>query len=144
MKAMILAAGFGTRLHPLTSIIPKPLVPVANQPVIERTIRHLKKHGIHEMIVNAHYHHNQISDFLDQGRPFGVDIEVRVERDILGTGGGIKNTEDFWDTEPFVVINSDIVTDIDLSEACSDHKTQGNLVTMVLHDHPPFFRISSR
>ncbi len=141
MKAMILAAGLGTRLEPLTSYKPKALVPVGNEPIIDRTIRYLKSHGIGEIVVNAHHHHEQIVEHLNGGRPFGIKIDVRVEPEILGTGGGVKNTEDFWDTEPFFVINSDILTDIDLGKAYEKHRKNGNLATLVLHKYEAFNQI---
>ena len=141
MKGMILAAGLGTRLQPLTSYIPKPLVPVGNRPVIDRTIHYLKAHGVQEMVVNAHHHAAKLETHLDGGRPFGVTIQVRVEPKILGTGGGIRNTLDFWNTNPFVVVNGDILTDIDITRAYEGHVAQGNLVTLILHDHAPFNQV---
>ena len=138
---MILAAGLGTRLQPLTDIKPKALVPVANRPAIDRTIALLKSHGFDRLVVNAHHHHRQMVDYLEGGRPFGIEIQVRVETEILGTGGGIRNTADFWDSEPFIVINSDILTDIDLGRAYEYHQKQGNLATLVLHDCEPFNQI---
>ena len=112
MKAMILAAGLGTRLHLLTEKRPKALMPVVNIPIICRIIEHLKGHGISRIVVNAHHHYRQLIDYLDGGRPFGLEIDVRVEPELLGTGGGIKNTSDFWDNDPFFIINGDILTDI--------------------------------
>lgn len=141
MKAMILAAGLGTRLRSLTSNIPKALVPVRNRPVIDRVIQYLKGQGVSEIVVNAHHHHKQIVKHLDGGRPFGLNIEVRVEPEILGTGGGIKNTEDFWGTEPFIVINADILTDIDLSKARKEHNKTGGLATLILHNHESFNQV---
>ncbi len=141
MKAMILAAGLGTRLRPLTINTPKALMPVGNVPIIDRIIEYLKSYGISELVVNAHHHHEQIVEHLDGGRPFGIDIDVRVEPDILGTGGGIKNTEDFWDSAPFIVLNGDILTDINLSEAYEAHKRSESLATLILHDQPPFNQI---
>jgi mannose-1-phosphate guanylyltransferase len=141
MKAMILAAGLGTRLRPLTSQAPKPLVPVGNRPVIDWTIGHLKEHGVSDIIVNAHHRHQQLSEYLDRGSPFSMDIEVRVEPDILGTGGGIKNTEDFWDHHPFFVVNGDIITDINLTEALNAHCRSQNIATLILHDYPSFNQI---
>ncbi len=138
---MILAAGLGTRLRPLTSEKPKPLVPIGNIPIINLLIQYLKGHGIDKIIVNAHHHYQQVIDHLDGGKPFGIDIEVRVEPEILGTGGGIKNTEDFWDADPFIVINSDILTNIDLSRAYDEHRRNKNLVTLVLHDYKAFNQI---
>ena len=141
MKAMILAAGLGTRLKPLSLIRPKALVPVANMPVIDRVIDCLKGHNISSIIVNAHHHHRQIVEHLNDGRPYGIDIQIRVEPEILGTGGGIKNTADFWDTDPFIVINSDILTNINIVDAYERHRRNGCLVTLILHDQPPFNQI---
>ena len=141
MKAMILAAGLGTRLRPLTLDRPKALMPIGNRPIIDRVIEHLKRYKIREVIVNAHHHREQLVAHLDGGRPFGLNIQVKIEPTILGTGGGIRNTEDFWDDEPFVVINGDILTDIDLGKAWEAHQKAGNLVTLVLHDYTPFSQI---
>jgi mannose-1-phosphate guanylyltransferase len=141
MKAMILAAGFGTRLRPLTEIKPKALMPVANKPILARNIEYLISHGFTEIIVNAHHHSQQVVDYLKDGASFSLDIEVKVEPEILGTGGGIKNTEDFWDKEPFFVINSDILTDIDLASVYQVHQTSRALVTLVLHDCEPYNQV---
>jgi len=141
MKAMILAAGLGTRLRPLTELKPKALMPVANKPILVRNIEYLISHGITEIIVNAHHHSQQVVDYLKGGASFGLNIEVKVEPEILGTGGGIKNTEDFWDKEPFFIINSDILTDIDLPAVYQVHHTSGALVTLVLHDCEPYNQI---
>ncbi|MBW1766653.1 MAG: nucleotidyltransferase family protein, partial [Deltaproteobacteria bacterium] len=143
MKAMILAAGLGTRLRPLTDKIPKALIPVVNMPVISRVINYLKTHGINQIVVNAHHHHNQISNYLNGGSPFGLEIDVRMEHEILGTGGGLKNTSDFWDDEPFIVINGDILTDIELEPAYEHHKKSGALTTLILHDCEPFNQIQT-
>jgi mannose-1-phosphate guanylyltransferase len=141
MQAMILAAGFGTRLKPLTLKKPKALVPVGNKPVIDRVIGYLKGHGIDDIIINAHHHHQQVVEHLESARPLGIEIQVRVEKKILGTGGGIGNTADFWEADPFIVINSDILTDINISEAYLDHKRSGSMVTLILHNQPPFNQI---
>lgn len=138
---MILAAGLGTRLRPLTDKKPKALMPVVNKPIIGWVIEYLKKHGIDQIVVNAHHHYRQIVDYLDGGRPFGCEIHVRVEPEILGTGGGIKNTEGFWGGDPFIVINSDILTDINLSRAYESHKKLGSLVTLILHDRKPYNQV---
>ncbi len=141
MKAMILAAGFGTRLWPLTSLIPKPLVPVANVPLIDRIISHLAVCGVESVVVNAHHRHRQLTDHLAGRGAFGIPVEVRVEEEILGTGGGIKNTEDFWGDEAFVVVNGDILTDIDIASAFEWHRRHGGLATLVVHDYGPFNKI---
>ena len=141
MKAMILAAGLGTRLRPLTLRRPKALVPVGNRPVIDQVIEYLKVHGVTEIVVNAHHRHEHIVTHLDSSGHMDLKIEVRIEPKILGTGGGIKNTEDFWDTDSFFVINADILSDIDLTDAYAVHKKARNLATLILHDHEPFNQI---
>jgi mannose-1-phosphate guanylyltransferase len=141
MKAMILAAGYGTRLRPLTNKKPKALMPVANRPILSRNIEYLKRFGVGEILVNAHHHARQISDYLEAGRPFGLKVDVRVEPEILGTGGGIKNTEDFWDQGSFIVMNSDILTDIDLGPVYDHHSKSKAIATLVLHDREPYNQI---
>lgn len=141
MKAMILAAGLGTRLRPLTDHRPKALVPVLNRPVLSRNIDYLRSHGIRDIIVNAHYHAPQILDYLTGKDTEGVHMEVRVETEILGTGGGIKNCADFLDDHPCIVMNGDILTDIDLRDAVEHHKASRSIATMVLHDCTPFNQI---
>ena len=140
MKAMILAAGLGTRLRPLSDLRPKALVPVANRPVLERNIDYLIRHGVTDIVVNIHHHPGQLLSFLEN-RHFQSRIETRVETEILGTGGGIRNTGGFWDKEPFVVMNGDILTDIDLTGAYEQHRRTRPLATLILHDHPPFNKI---
>jgi NDP-sugar pyrophosphorylase family protein len=142
MKAMILAAGFGTRLKPLTKYCPKALVPVGNRPVLDRNIEYLRSAGVSEVIINAHYLAGHILKHVGDGRRFGLHVEVRVEQDILGTGGGIRNVSDFWDEEPFIVINGDVLTDIDLEAIYKAHLSSKVLVTMVLHTREPFNQIS--
>ncbi len=141
MKAMVLAAGMGERLRPLTNVYPKVLVPVVNIPVIDRIVKFLKIHGVREIIINAHHHYQKIVDYLEEGNPFGMRVKVRIEKDILGTGGGIKNTQDFWDKDPFIVINGDILTDIDLRKVYEFHLRKNNFVTMVLHDFPKYNKV---
>jgi NDP-sugar pyrophosphorylase family protein len=141
MKAMILAAGMGERLRPLTNIYPKVLVPVVNMPVVDRIIQFLTIHGVEKIIINAHHHGRMIHDYLQGDSPFGVKVETRIEKEILGIGGGIKNTEDFWGTDPFIVINGDILTDIDLGDVYEFHMKKNHLVTMVLHDFPQYNKV---
>ena len=141
MKAMILAAGLGTRLRPLTLKRPKALMPVGNRPMIDRVIHYLQKYGVDELMVNAHHHKGQLVSHLDGGRPFGLPIQVKVEPRILGTGGGIQNTEGFWDDSPFIVINSDILTDIDLARALKAHQAAGSLATLILHEYERFNQV---
>jgi mannose-1-phosphate guanylyltransferase len=142
MKAMILAAGFGTRLRPLTEKRPKALMPIANRPILAWTIDYLRNYGCTEIILNAHHHHDQVLDYVRRRPSPQMIVETRVEPEILGTGGGIKNVEDFWDRESFAVINADILTDIDLRKILGHHEESGALVTLVLHDCNPFNQVA--
>ncbi|MBN1626891.1 MAG: NDP-sugar synthase [Deltaproteobacteria bacterium] len=144
MKALILAAGLGTRMKGLTEKRPKALMPIANRPVIARNIEYLMSFGVRHFAVNAHHHHVQIVEYLNGGIPFGVEIDVRVEKDILGTGGAIKNFSDFFGDDPFIVLNADILTDIDLEKAYNCHVNSGKIATMILHDYEPFNQIMIR
>ena len=141
MKAIILAAGLGTRLKGLTEKRPKALMPIVNKPIIARNIDYLKSFGVNEIAVNAHHHSGHIIDYFNNCGPFDVEMDVRVEEHILGTGGGIKNFSDFWGKEAFIVINVDILTDINLEKAYQYHINSGNMVTMILHDYEQFNQV---
>jgi len=116
MKAIILAGGRGKRLRPITDKIPKPLIPINNKPLIERTINYLKKYGITEIIISSGYKSNLIEKFLKKKKNFGCDIVFSIEKTPLGTGGAIKKALRFVNEESFVVLNGDIVTNIDLKK----------------------------
>tara|TARA_Y100001935_G_C17240606_1_gene475492 strand:- start:296 stop:982 length:687 start_codon:yes stop_codon:yes gene_type:complete len=116
MKAIILAGGRGKRLRPITDKIPKPLIPINNKPLIERTIQYLKKYGITEIIISSGYKSNLIEKFLRKKENFGCNIIFSIEKTPLGTGGAIKKALKFVDEESFVVLNGDIVTNIDLKK----------------------------
>ena len=96
MKALILAAGFGTRLKPLTNELPKPLFPVLNQPILEHTLHFLSSQGIKEIAINLHHRPEKIIDYLGNGKDFGVALHYSKEEKILGTAGGIKKTTIFF------------------------------------------------
>ena len=112
MKALILAAGYGTRLRPYTEHTPKPLFTVAGRPLLDIIITNLHKAGCEAVIINTHHLHQEIEAFVT-ARSYGLPVTTRYEPQILGTGGAIKNVIDFWDHQPFMVINADIVADID-------------------------------
>ncbi|MFH2219397.1 MAG: sugar phosphate nucleotidyltransferase [Pseudomonadota bacterium] len=141
MKAMILAAGFGTRLLPFTEHTPKPLFTIAGRPLLDRTIYRLSQAGFSEIIVNTHHLHRKIASFIAEQK-YAIPVHVRHEPEILGTGGGIKNAEDFWNNTPLLVVNSDIVTDIDLRTVYDFHCGHAFPVTLVLHDDPEFNTVS--
>jgi len=141
MKALILAAGLGTRLLPFTNHTPKPLFPISGKPLIDKTIRDLIRAGCTEIIINTHHLHHQIDEFLRKEK-YAVPVTTRYEPEILGTGGAIKNTSDFWDENPILVINSDILTDIDLKKVYEYHLGHDCPATLVLHDFPMFNQVS--
>ncbi len=141
MKALILAAGYGTRLLPYTQHVPKPLFPVGDCPVLERTIIHLYRSGCSEIIINTHHLHQQIEAFIAE-RKFPIPVHTRFEPEILGTGGAIKNTSDVLGDSPFMVINSDIITDINLKAVYDFHLSHIHPATLVLHDHKAFNTVS--
>jgi aminoglycoside/choline kinase family phosphotransferase/dTDP-glucose pyrophosphorylase len=137
MKAMILAAGLGTRLRPFTTNIPKPLFPVAGRPLLDIIIHRLQKAGCEAIIINTHHLYKKIDSFL-AGQKYSIPVFTSYEPFILGTGGAIKNVEGFWDDQPFMVINSDILTDIDLRDVYDFHLNHKYTATLVLYDCKKF------
>lgn len=133
MKAMILAAGFGTRLLPYTRQIPKPLFSMGQKPVLEILIENLIQGGCHEVIINTHHLAEQIEMFLSQ-KHFPIPVNISYEPEILGTGGAIKNVGNFWGESPFMVVNSDIVTDINFKTVYDFHLSHDFAATLVLTD----------
>ncbi len=131
MKAFVMAAGAGTRLRPLTYEIPKPMVPVLNKPVLEHVLENLKKHGINEVILNLHHCPGTVKEHFQNGSSLGINIKYSFERNLLGTAGGVKKMEDYFDST-FVVMSGDGLTDINLSKALQFHKKKKALGTMVL------------
>lgn len=124
MKAMILAAGLGTRLRPLTDDRPKALVTVAGRPMIHWVIARLARHGFTDIIINAHHFAEQIEAFAAAYDGPGVSLAVSVEEEILDTGGGVRKAAWFFDREePFLVHNVDVLTDLDLSGLMKCHQT---------------------
>jgi len=135
MKAVVMAGGEGSRLRPLTSGIPKPLVPVVGKPVMEHILRLLRKHGVTDVVVTLQYLGSAIRDYFGDGSDFGVDITYVVEDSPLGTAGSVKNAQEFLD-EPFIVISGDALTDIDLGAVMRYHEEKGAAATIVLTSVP--------
>jgi len=123
MKAMIFAAGMGSRLKPLTDNMPKALIPIGGKPMLEHIILKLKGSGFDEIIINIHHEGQQIIDFLAANNNFGMQIHISDERDyLLDTGGGIKKARTFLDgKEPFLVHNVDILSNVDLVKLYQSH-----------------------
>lgn len=140
MQGIILAAGFGTRLAPLTDNCPKAMIPMNNKPLLGYVIDKYIKANINQIVINAHYLSEQIIDFVDSTN-FDADIKVVIEKDILGTGGGIFNMLDHISDDDFFVYNADIVSDIDLSKLMQYHKDHSPLATMVMQDRETFNQV---
>jgi NDP-sugar pyrophosphorylase family protein len=132
--AMVLAAGFGKRLEPLTRMVPKPLLPVCNRPVVEHTLRLLHELGVREVVMNLHHLGQALMERLGDGGRMGVSIIYSQEEELLGTAGGIKAAEGYLRGGPFLVINSDILIELDLRDAWNFHKEKNALATLILRE----------
>jgi NDP-sugar pyrophosphorylase family protein len=137
MKALILAAGLGTRLKPYTENTPKPLFTLAGRPLLDIIISGLIDADCKAIVINTHHLHQRINSYLAE-KKYPIPVYTRHEPDILGTGGAIKNVADFWGHSPFMVINSDIFTDIDLKKVYEFHLNHPHPATLVLHNDPVF------
>jgi mannose-1-phosphate guanylyltransferase len=126
MRAMVLAAGLGTRLRPLTYEITKPMVPVLDRPVMAHIVDLLDRHGFDEVVANLHYFPESIKDY------FGGRLSYRVEQELLGTAGGVRACADFFGSETFVVISGDALTDIDLGAFAARHREAGGIATLAV------------
>jgi mannose-1-phosphate guanylyltransferase/mannose-1-phosphate guanylyltransferase/phosphomannomutase len=136
MKAMVLAAGVGSRLDPLTSIVPKPLVPITNVPVMEHIINLLKKHGYNNLIANLHYMPEQLIEHFGDGKRFGVDIQFRREIQLSGDAGGVRACKDFLSDGTFIIMMGDLLTDCDLTAIVAEHKSKGALASIAVKQVP--------
>jgi len=135
MKALVLAAGYGKRLRPYTLHTPKPLFPIAGRPLLEHILMRLEEAGCDGALVNTHHLPHRITDFLAH-RSFRMPVSSIHEPEILGTAGAIRNAASFLDDRPFLVVNADIFTDLDLRSVYEAHRTSGSPATMVLVDWP--------
>jgi NDP-sugar pyrophosphorylase family protein len=139
MKAMILAAGLGTRLRPLTNDRPKALVEVLGRTLLEITLTRLRSFGIHEVVVNVHHFAEMVVDYLDKNRNFGMRIEISREDVLLDTGGGLKKAASFFTAsgnpdEPFILHNVDVISTIDLRRMVHVHEENRTLATLAVQD----------
>lgn len=132
MRAMILAAGKGTRLRPLTDTVPKPLLEVAGRPMIAFPLQLLREAGIKEVAINLHHLGEQIRNCLGAGDSYGVRITYSEENPILDTGGAIAAAKDFFEGETFVVLNADTAIDLRLRDVMDFHRRCAATATMVL------------
>ena len=133
MKAMILAAGFGTRLFPLTIDRTKPAIPFLGKPLVGYVAEYIAKFGFKDVVVNLHHQPESVEKALGNGEEFGVKIHYTLEEPkILGTAGALDNARHLLEDETFLIINGKIITDIDISAAIETHKKSGAIATMIL------------
>ena len=137
MKAMVLAAGLGTRLKPYTSICPKPLFPVMGEPLVLRIVNNLRQSGFTEIVVNAYHLQSQIVELLGKE----PDLRVQVEPFELGTGGGLRMAFDSLGPGPVLVTNADIYHEIDYRWVYENYCRQNSKATLVMHDYPRFNKV---
>ena len=126
MRAMVLAAGLGTRLRPLTYEVTKPMVPVLDRPVMGHILDLLDRHGFEQVIANLHYFPESIKGY------FGERLSYRFEEELLGTAGGVRACAEFFGSEPFLVISGDALTDIDLTALAARHRETGGIATLAV------------
>jgi len=131
MRAMIMAAGLGTRLMPLTATLPKPMVPIAGRPAVGHILDLLRRHGVTEVVVNLHHFPHTIRDYFGDGSHMGMSIRWAYEEELLGTAGGVKNNQSFLKGGPFLVMSGDSLTDLDLTVLAAGHRSTGGIATLV-------------
>lgn len=132
MRAIVLSAGYGTRLWPLTEDRTKPAIPILGKPLVGYVAEYLARYGIDEIVVNLHHRPESVRRALGDGSRFGVKLHYVEEPVILGTSGAIDNTREFFERETFVAVNGKIITDIDLSAALQTHRDRKAIATLVL------------
>lgn len=131
MKALILAAGVGSRLRPLTDTIPKPMLPIAGEPLLAHTLRWLREYGVHEIALNLHHLPEIVQHGLGDGSRWGVRLHYNVERELQGTAGAALHFRSLWDA-PFYVIYGDLLLDLDLQALHEFHRLRAAAMTIAL------------
>jgi NDP-sugar pyrophosphorylase family protein len=136
MRAMVLAAGLGTRLRPLTDDCPKALVEVNGRTLLEITLERLRSFGVREVIVNTHHYAERMAEYLRAHDNFGMRVEISHEEELLDTGGGLKKAAYFFagSSEPFLLHNVDVISTIDLGRMVEDHESRNALATLAVQD----------
>lgn len=134
MKVMIMAAGKGTRLRPITDLVPKPMAPIANRPALFHIVGLLHRHGFDNIVMNLHHLPDTITDYFGNGRSMGVNIHYSFEPELLGTAGGVKNNQAFLGGGTFLVMSGDALTDIDLTGLLAAHKRNGSIATLAVKE----------
>jgi mannose-1-phosphate guanylyltransferase len=134
MRVMVMAAGKGTRLRPVTDLLPKPMAPVANRPVLHHILRLLQRHGFREVVLNLHHMPEVITDHFGDGSAVGLDMRYSFEPELLGTAGGVKKNEEFLGIGTFLVMSGDALTDIDLTGLVAAHRRTGSIATIAVKE----------
>ena len=133
-KAMIMAAGVGSRLEPLSSVVPKPLVPLANVPTMDILVKHLASFGINNIVANTFHKAEAIKEHYKKNN-FGVNFEFIKEIELSGTAGGVKKCQFFFDEgQDFIIMSGDGLTDLDITKAYESHKNSGSIATIVIKE----------
>ncbi len=130
MRAMIMAAGLGTRLMPLTATLPKPMVPIVGRPALGHILDLLRRHGVTEVVVNLHHFPDTIRDVFGDGAELGMSIAYSYEEELLGTAGGVKNNQAFLEGGTFLVMSGDSLTDVDLTRLVAAHRDSGGVSSL--------------
>ncbi len=134
MKAMVLAAGYGSRLGGLGENLPKAMLPLAGEPLLAHTLRYLGSFGFDEVVINLNHHGSKIREYFGDGNEFGVEITYSEESELLGTAGAVRKVLDFFrNSRDFLVIYGDLLIDQDLSELLAFHRNRGSAATLLLH-----------
>jgi NDP-sugar pyrophosphorylase family protein len=136
MKAMVLAAGLGLRMRPLTLLRAKPALPVLDRPLLQFTLERLAKAGVRDVVVNLHHLPESVVEAIEPGRRHGLRIRYSREREILGTGGGPRAVREFFGQKPFLLVNGDVFFDFDLRALVARHRASGALATLALRLQP--------
>lgn len=134
MRAMIMAAGKGTRLRPITDLVPKPMAPIVNRPALYHILRLLERHGIREVIINLHHLPDAITGYFGDGAWMDMSITYSFEEELLGTAGGVKNNEAFLGGDTFLVVSGDALTDLDLTGLIAAHHRRRSVATLAVKE----------
>jgi len=134
MRVMIMAAGKGTRLRPLTDLVPKPMAPIVNRPALYHILRLLGRHGFRKVVINLHHLPEAITGYFGGAAWMGMEVTYSLEPELLGTAGGVKNNADFLGGDTFLVMSGDALTDIDLTGLVAAHRRRGSIATLAVKE----------
>jgi mannose-1-phosphate guanylyltransferase len=134
MRVMIMAAGKGTRLRPLTEALPKPMAPIVNRPALYHILRLLGRHGLKEVVINLHHMPEAITEYFADGAWMDMHVTYTFEPELLGTAGGVKNNAAFLGSDTFLVVSGDALTDVDFTGLVAAHRRRGSIATLAVKE----------